>query len=105
MSSGGYYLNTYSESSTQGATLELAEITARQLAMLATTGPGMGTVPVYRNGNLMQTVQLQASGVHKRTLFSLPDFGSSQTGSVDLVVSTNGKPVQLDGLIALAQAS
>jgi hypothetical protein len=96
---GGDYLGTARRSSTRGAQLVLPSVSATQLAVLATTGPGAGRVKVLWNGVAVAGANLAAGATHHRQLIVLPAFASPQTGTVAIQVTSSGKPVEIDGLV------
>jgi hypothetical protein len=95
----GYLAHTYSRTGKRGASLELAGVTGMRFALVATRCPGCGKVSLVWNGSTLRTVNLDAARRKTRAVFSSPALSSIQTGTIQLVVTTSGKPVIVDGLI------
>jgi ELWxxDGT repeat protein len=93
----GYYRTTYSQSSTQGATLALPGVQAKRLAMVATTCPSCGSVRVFQGTTLLKQVNLAAANVEHRVI-PIASFSTVHTGTVKIKIATTGKPVIIDGL-------
>jgi hypothetical protein len=93
----GNYLGTYSVASSKGASLSKSGVTARRLALVATKGPGEGSVKVYIGSKLLGTVSLANGSVKKLQFINLPLLPTLTTGTVK-IVSTSSKPVIIDGL-------
>ena len=94
----GYYLGSYTETNVNGATLRRADLKVRRIALMATVCPGCGRVDVYFNSTKLGTVDLNAPTMKKRVLFKLAEWFAIHTGTVRIVVTSSGKPVQIDGL-------
>jgi hypothetical protein len=94
----GYYLNSYSQTTTRGASLRLAVSGARRLALVATRGPGHGTVRVFLGSTLLRSISLAATTLRKRQLIGITTFAAATTGTIRVVSATGGKPVRIEGL-------
>jgi hypothetical protein len=95
----GYYLDTFSLSTTRLDTLTLSGVEAKRLALVATLCPGCGRVDVFWNGNLLQEVDLGSPARQVRKLFLLPAFPDIESGTATvMVISARSKPVEIDGL-------
>ena len=94
----GYYRGTRSTSSTKGATLSLAGVRAKRLAIVATRCPGCGTVKVIQGRTALKTLRLAATKVKKERVIPVAAFSSVHTGKVKVRVASSGKPVIVDGL-------
>jgi len=94
----GYYLNTYSRTTQQGATLTKAGVRAKRLAVLVTKCPGCGTFQVLMGTTSVATVNTAASQTKKKQLVLLPAFASLRTGTLKIKVLTAGKPVTVEGV-------
>jgi hypothetical protein len=82
---------------TLGATAKFANAQLDRVGIVATRGPGMGTVGLYVGKALIGKISLAAASKHYRSLLTLPTF-KYRTGTVTVKVLTKGKLVQLDGL-------
>lgn len=92
-----YWNSTIITTNTLGATLKATGAQLDRVGIVATRGPGRGTVGIYVGTTLIGKVNLAAVGLHYRSLVTLPAF-SYRTGTVTVKVLTSGKPVQIDGL-------
>jgi len=93
-----FYLRTTMEATGKGSILQRTGLHARRLALVATTGPGMGTVEIIWNGRVIETVRLAAPTTSYDRVLVTPAFHFTQTGTVKLKVVSAGKVVQIDGL-------
>ena len=89
----GYFRDTYSTSSKQGAALSLPVTGARRIALVATKAPGQGKVNIMLGQTLLKQVNLSSATTQKKQVFEsvLP---APRSGTVKLVVATSGKPVR-----------
>lgn len=94
----GYFRDTYSVDRTHGATLTLAGAHVRDLALLASTGPGYGTVQVDLGSSRLGTLHLARAEDHKRVVVNVKTFVRLHTGTVTIWIVSHGKPVRIDGL-------
>ena len=94
----GYYLNSYSASTTSGATLTMNNVRAKRLGLLVTKSPTAGTIRIAWNGTVLREVSLTATATVKKALIQLTPFASVQTGNVSVTVVSSGKRVEIDGL-------
>jgi hypothetical protein len=94
----GYYLGTYSQTRSRGATLTANVSGARRLALVATRGEGFGTVKVYLGSTLLKKISLAASTTRKRQLISIASFSRARTGKVRIVVTSSSKTLRIEGL-------
>lgn len=94
----GYYLKTFTAGKERGAALSLASVTSDRLALVATRCPGCGTVKVFLGQTQLKKVSLNATRVMKKQLIPIKTFGSTATGKVKIVISSDGKPVKIEGL-------
>ena len=93
----GYYLNTFSASSTKGSSLS-RNVRAKRVALLATKCPGCGTVKVFLGKKLLKKVSLAASSTQKKRLIGIASFSNAKAGKIRIVVITAGKTVKIEGL-------
>jgi hypothetical protein len=94
----GYYLGTYSQTRRYGATLRLKAVSARRLAIVATTCPRCGAISVFLGRKLLRNVNLAANVIHKRRLIVIGSFPQVRTGSLRVKVISSGRIVRIDGL-------
>ena len=94
----GYYLRTFTLGKEKGATLSLASVVVDRLALVATKCPGCGTVKVFLGQIQLKKISLDANKVMKKQLISIKNFDSTKTGKVEIVISSDGKPVKIEGL-------
>ena len=98
----GYFRNTYSTSSKQGAALSTRVTDARRVALVATKAPGQGKVNIMLGQTVLKQVNLSSTTTRKKQLFE-HDFGSARSGTIKLVIATSGKPVRIEGLAVVTQ--
>jgi hypothetical protein len=94
----GYFLGTFSLSSAQGASLVLANVEAKRLAIVATRCPGCGTIKVYLGSKLLRRIRLAASSVKKRQVIEVATFDAVRSGKLRVVVTSSGRPVKIEGV-------
>jgi hypothetical protein len=95
---GSHYWNrTITVTSTHGASATRTGAELDQVGIVATRGPGMGTIAIYLGGTRIGQINLAAASITFQNLILLPPF-SYRTGTVTVKVVSRGKPVQLDGL-------
>jgi hypothetical protein len=102
------YVKTLSTSTQHGAVLKVAGVHARRVGIVYRTCTGCGRVSVKFGSTVLGTVDLAPTPACPATagcfrLFTA--FTSVRTGTVAFTVSTTGKKVQVDGLIANLKAS
>ncbi len=95
----GSYSKTYTQSSRQGATLAL-RVKARRIALLVSTGRGHGSVKVSLGKDKLGTYSLASSKGAQQVIIPVTVFSSARKGSLKITVTTNGKPVRIDGVYA-----
>jgi hypothetical protein len=97
------YFGTMSNSTQHGAALRLANVHARRIGIVYRTCTGCGRIAVWFGPTPLGSINLAPTSACPITVgcFSLfKAFSSVKTGTVKFVVSTSGKKVQVDGLIA-----
>jgi hypothetical protein len=97
-SNAAYYLGTFISGSANGIALTRTNARAKRLAVVATMGPGMGTINVEWNGTVVGTFNLDQPTLARKQVLAVTPFASAQTGTVRIVVATSGLPVEIDGL-------
>jgi hypothetical protein len=94
----GHYRGTYSQAARQRASLTTRISRATGLALVATVGPGQGTVLVFLDGRRLKQIDLAAQLERRRAVIPVADFGKARSGELRIVVVSRGKPVRVDGL-------
>jgi hypothetical protein len=94
----GYFLGTFSLSSAQGASLVLANVEAKRLAIVATKCPGCGTIKVYLGNKLLRRIRLASSSVKRKQVIELAAFDAVRSGKLRAVVTSSGRPVKIEGV-------
>jgi len=92
-----YWNGTITVTSTDGATATRTGAKLDRVGIVATRGPGRGTIAIYLGATRIGQVSLAAASTTFQNLILLPPFGY-RTGTVTVKVVSKGKPVQLDGL-------
>ena len=98
----GYFRDTYSTSTKQGAVLSEPVTDALRVALVATKAPGAGKVNIMLGRTLLRQVNLNSTTTRKKQVFEsvLP---AVRSGTVKLEVATSGKPVRIEGLGVVTQ--
>lgn len=94
----GYFLGRYSMTSTQGASLVLANVQAKRLALVVTKCPRCGTVKVFFRNKLLRRIRLGAGSTRKKQIVNLAVFNTVRSGKLRVVVTSSGRPVKIEGL-------
>lgn len=94
----GFYLGTFSRASKRHAALTKAHVSAKTLALVATTCPGCGTVRVTWNGTGIARVSLDSASAQHLVVIPLTTFTSGSFGKVRVVVVSDKAPVSIEGL-------
>lgn len=98
-SGSGYYLSTYSQRTTKGATMKLTGVRFKRLILVATTCSGCGSVQVKQGSTVLKAISLSASSTHKEQLLTVLTRSSlSPSSTISIVISSSGKPVKIEGL-------
>jgi hypothetical protein len=100
----GVYEGTLSTTTSNGATLTSAPLTARRLAVLVETCPTCGKITVAWQGTAIGTYNLAATALHRRVVIMLPAFAADEQGRLVITaVSSGGRRVAVDGVAAIAR--
>ncbi len=100
----GVYEGTLSTTTSNGATLTSAPLTARRLAVLVETCPTCGKITVAWQGTAIGTYSLAAGALHRRVVIMLPAFATDEQGRLVITaVSSGGRRVAVDGVAAIAR--
>ena len=95
----GHYLRTYTKTKSKGAKLSLKNVEeAKRLALLATKCPNCGKVKIMLGDDLLATKSLKASSEKRNSLITLPAFNNPRSGTVKIIVQSDGKLVKIEGL-------
>jgi acid phosphatase type 7 len=93
-----FYLKTYSQTRNYGATLRLKVVSAKRLAIVATTCPQCGAISVFLEGELLRSINLRAHDTYKRRLIPVGSFKQVRTGELRVKVMSSGRLVRIDAL-------
>lgn len=93
-----YYQHSYSQTRARGAQLSRRASDIRRIVLVASRGPGHGTVRVFLDGKPLQRVNLDRPEPQTRQVVGVAAFSRPHTGRVRLVVKSRGKPVRIEGL-------
>jgi hypothetical protein len=94
----GWLDDTFIRATVLGSSASLSGIQAKSLDVVVGKCPTCGSIKIYWNGVLKKTVSLAAGSQLRDQLVPVVTFGSVQTGTLKIQVSTRGKPVQIDGV-------
>jgi hypothetical protein len=94
----GYFLGTYSQTRTKGATLTKRARHITKVALVASKGRGFGTVKIYLGRQLLKKVSLRARTLHKRRIIPVERFRTPRRGLLRVVVVSRHKVVRIEGL-------
>lgn len=94
----GYFLGTFSQTRSHGATLKTRAHHIKKIALVATRGIGFGTVKVYLGRQLLRKVSLAGRTLRKRRIIPIARFDHHRRGLVKVVVVSRGKLVRIEGL-------
>lgn len=92
-----YWNGTITATSTHAATATRTGAELDRVGIVATRGPGMGTIAVYVGAAQIGQISLAAASTTYQNLIPLPRF-SYGAATVAVKVVSSGEPVQLDGL-------
>jgi hypothetical protein len=95
----GSYSKTYTQTSKKGATLAL-RVKARRIGLLVSTGKGHGSVRVSLGKDTLGTFSLASAKGAQQVIIPVTVLKSARKGSLKITVTTNGKPVRIDGVYA-----
>jgi hypothetical protein len=95
---GSYSGSTWTRSDRKGSVLTGPQVTARRVAVEATTCATCGTVDVYVGSTRLGALNLHTNRTHVRQVLSLPLRTKAVSGRLRLVVTSTNKPVIIDGI-------
>jgi len=93
----GYYLNTFLRTKTHGASVTMAGVHAKEIAVEVTKCPGCGSIKVTWAGET-QTFSLVGSPTKREELVILAGPSDHSAGLVTVLVTSSNKKVEVDGL-------
>lgn len=93
----GHFLNTVTRTNVEGRTLTRKGVHAKRLALVVHKTLNSGTVKVTFAGQVLGTFSLQ--GEAKRRVVNVAKFPVVKTGTVKIIVTSDNKPVIIDGLV------
>ncbi len=95
----GQFRGTWTTTSTKGRVLTRTGVKATRLALVAPRRTNGGRVEIRWNGTLVRTISLKGATANK-VVFPIKTWGTVQSGNLKIkVVSANGRPVRIDGLV------
>jgi hypothetical protein len=86
------------EATRRGSVLSRKVTGARSVALVVGKGRRHGTVALYAGSRLLSTVRLSAPRTASQVLVPVATFTAPYTGSLRVVVTTQGRPVRIEGL-------
>lgn len=92
-----YFKSTFTKSKARGAKLTRSGAEVRRIALVATRCPSCGSVKVLIGATKIAVVDLYASTRKTKQLIVLPAF-TYRTGRISIVLTTDAKPVIIDGI-------
>jgi hypothetical protein len=92
------YGGDYSQAAKRGAKLTKSNLRASSLALVATTCPTCGAVKVLWNGVVVSHVSLVSDATVTSVVIPVAAFDTVRTGTLNVSVSTAGRPVRIEGL-------
>lgn len=94
----GFYRSTFRETTKLGAALSLSKVIGKSFALLASTGPGQGSVAIYLGTTKIKTISL-TSTTHKRmAIIPIKTYTSLKTAKLTIKVVSANKRVRIDGV-------
>lgn len=93
-----YFLHTATATHDSSVTLRLPDAHVSLVGVVATTGPGAGSVDVFVNRRKIGTVTLTATSHAERQMFLLPAF-PARVGNIRVKTTSDNALVRLDGLV------
>jgi hypothetical protein len=89
-------MGTFAKTTKKGASAEVT-VSAKHLALIATTCKACGSVKVTLNGSLLKKVSLKTSKTKKMSLIELGSFSAARSGKLK-IQTLSSKLVEIDGL-------
>ena len=96
----GYFSKDYALSSTKGARLVLPEVRAQRVALLVGTGRGYGTVSVRLGKDALGSYSFASRDKGTQVVVPVALFSGVRTGRLTITVTSQGRPVRIDGVYA-----
>lgn len=96
--SSAYYRGTYSAATKKGATLKLANIKAKRIAIVVSKAANGGKIQVLLGSKVLGSYSLKGSGT--KQVIGQTVFDSVKSGTLVIkVISETGKVVKIDGVV------
>lgn len=95
---GGFFKNTFSRATGLGKSLTRTGVKAKRIQVMVMKCPTCGSIRIYWKGVLRRSYNLRAGRVLKKVYLNVATFGSVETGTLKIVVSSSGKPVIIDAV-------
>jgi hypothetical protein len=92
------YRGTNVRSTVKNAALTRTTVSAKRLAIIATTCATCGTINVYWGATLIKSLNLHSTTTVHKVVLAVTTFAAVQTGTLKITVTSTGKPVIIDGL-------
>jgi hypothetical protein len=96
----GAYGGRVARTTQLGATLTRTGVRTERLGILVTKCPGCGSVRVRWNGTALGTYSLAATTLTRSVPIEVGTWPSGASGTVTIEVTTSGKTVEIEGLVA-----
>lgn len=93
-----FYRSTATVTSRRGVAL-VKTVWAKRIYLVASRYPSGGTVGVFWNGRLINTVSLQARSTTHRSVLGVTTFLGVRSGTLVIRTLTGRKAVQIDGVV------
>ena len=93
-----FFMHTATATHDASVTVRLPDAHVSLVGVVATTGPGAGSVDVFVNRRKIGTVTLTASAHAERQMFLLPAF-TARVGNIRVKTTSDNALVRLDGLV------
>lgn len=93
-----FYRSTATVTSRRGVAL-VKTVWAKRIYLVASRYPSGGTVGVFWNGRLINTVSLQARSTTHRSVLGVTTFPGVRSGTLVIRTLTGRKAVQIDGVV------
>jgi hypothetical protein len=94
----GYFEDSYSITQRKGAFVRQGRRSFRSVALVATQCPDCGTLVVKLGSKVLQRIDLHAAKRRQRRLFPVASWRRPHSGTVEVVVTSSGKDVVVEGL-------
>ena len=93
-----FYRSTSLLATRHGAKLTASHVTARRIAVVATTCSTCGSIKVYWGSTLLKTISLKSSKTVNKKVITVVTWTAAKTGTLTIKVASRGKRVIIDGV-------